>query len=512
MENQHFLLITCPFQGHLNPMLQLAKNLRQAGAARVTFATTVHGLTQIKTFPSLDGLYFASFSDGFDDGIKHTTNSQDMLSELKRAGSQTLTKLIMTFSKNRHPVSFLIYTLILPWAADVARYMSIPSAFLYIQSATSLALCHHFFNRHGGIYDLFNSSENKPPSSIQVPGLPPFETEDIPSFLLPNGPHSSLNPVFQQHIQVLEQEPSPWVLLNSFDCLEEEVIAAIGNISPIPIGPLIPFALLDKNHQSDTSCGCDLFEKSTEYIQWLNSKPKTSVIYISFGSVAVLQKNQMEEMLLGLIGTCRPFLWIIRSSDNKDTEFEEMVREKVNKEKGLIVPWCSQMEVLAHESIGCYMMHCGWNSTMESLVAGIPVVGLPQFADQTINAKMIEEVWGNGVRARVNEGGIVEAEEIRRCLEVVIGSGEKGQEIRSNAKKWSGLALDAVKDGGSSHNNLKAFLENVTTSAKMINGVFDGGAENKTKDATKPNENSKNSNHFSSRESARDIQIQQVLN
>ncbi|XP_034915171.1 phloretin 4'-O-glucosyltransferase [Populus alba] len=462
MENQHFLLIACPFQGHLNPMLQLAKNLRQAGAARVTFATTVHGLTQIKTFPSLDGLYFASFSDGFDDGIKHATNSQDMLSELKRAGSQTLTELILTFSKNCHPVSFLIYTLILPWAADVARYMSIPSAFLYIQSATSLALCHHFFNRHGGVYDLYNSSENKPPSSIQLPGLPPFETEDIPSFLLPNGPHSSLNPVFQHHIQVLEQEPSPRVLLNSFDCLEEEVIAAIGNINPIPIGPLIPFALLDKNHQSDASCGCDLFEKSTEYTQWLNSKPK------------------------------RPFLWIIRSSDNKDTEFEEMVREKVNKEKGLIVPWCSQMEVLAHESIGCYMMHCGWNSTMESLAAGIPVVGLPQFADQTTSAKMIEEVWGNGVRARVNEVGIVEAEEIRRCLEVVIGSGEKGQEIRSNAKKWSGLALDAVKDGGSSHNNLKAFLENVTTSAKMINGVFDEGAENKTKDATKPNENSKN--------------------
>ncbi|KAJ7000349.1 hypothetical protein NC653_010972 [Populus alba x Populus x berolinensis] len=454
MENQHFLLIACPFQGHLNPMLQLAKNLRQAGAARVTFATTVHGLTQIKTFPSLDGLYFASFSDGFDDGIKHATNSQDMLSELKRAGSQTLTELILTFSKNCHPVSFLIYTLILPWAADVARYMSIPSAFLY--------------------------------------RLPPFETEDIPSFLLPNGPHSSLNPVFQHHIQVLEQEPSPRVLLNSFDCLEEEVIAAIGNINPIPIGPLIPFALLDKNHQSDASCGCDLFEKSTEYTQWLNSKPKRSVIYVSFGSIAVLQKNQMEEMLLGLIGTCRPFLWIIRSSDNKDTEFEEMVREKVNKEKGLIVPWCSQMEVLAHESIGCYMMHCGWNSTMESLAAGIPVVGLPQFADQTTSAKMIEEVWGNGVRARVNEVGIVEAEEIRRCLEVVIGSGEKGQEIRSNAKKWSGLALDAVKDGGSSHNNLKAFLENVTTSAKMINGVFDEGAENKTKDATKPNENSKN--------------------
>ena len=138
------------------------------------------------------------------------------------------------------------------------------------------------------------------------------------------------------------------------------------------------------------------------------------------------------------------------------------------------------------------MMHCGWNSTIESLAAGIPVVGLPQFADQKTNAKMIEEVWRNGVRARVNEVGIVEAEEIRRCLEVVIGSGEGGQEIRSNAKKWRGLALDAVKVGGSSHNNLKAFLENITTSAKKIDGVFDGGAENKTIDATKPKENSKN--------------------
>ncbi|KAJ6707368.1 GLUCOSYL/GLUCURONOSYL TRANSFERASES [Salix viminalis] len=204
MENQHFLLIACPFQGHLNPMLQLAKNLRQATAARVTFATTVHGLTRIKTFPSLDGLYFASFSDGFDDGIKHASSSQEMLSELERTGSQTLTELLLTFSKNSHPVSFLIYTLILPWAADVARCV------------------------------------NNPPSSVVVPGLPPFETEDIPSFLLPNGPHSSLIPVFRHHIQVLEQEPSPCVLLNTFDSLEEDAIAAIGSIHPIPIGPLIP--------------------------------------------------------------------------------------------------------------------------------------------------------------------------------------------------------------------------------------------------------------------------------
>lgn len=133
----------------------------------------------------------------------------------------------------------------------------------------------------------------------------------------------------------------------------------------------------------------------------------------------------------------------------------------MNEEVGLIVPWCSQMEVLTHESIGCFMMHCGWNSTLESLATGVPVVGFPQFSDQTTNAKMVEEVWRTGVRARVNEDGTLEAEEIARCLDMVMGGGQRGEEIRRNAKKWKGLTLEAVMEGGSSYNNLNAFLEKI---------------------------------------------------
>ncbi|KAG6743032.1 hypothetical protein POTOM_053977 [Populus tomentosa] len=393
-----------PGQGHINPMFQLGKCLIHAGAGRVTFATTAHGLTQVKAFPSLENLHYASFSDGFDDGIKPTNDPHRIMAELKRVGSQTLTELLLSLSKEGNPVSYLIYTLLLPWAADVARDMSIPSVFLCILSTIAFALCYCFFEERDGVYD---SNDNRSPSSIEMPGLPLFTSKDMPSFLLPNDPHAStLIPLFQHHIQALEKDSKPCVLLNTSDCLEEEAIRLISNLNPIPIGPLVSYAFLDENNSTDSSCGIDLFEKSAEYSQWLNSKPKGSVVYVSFGSLAVLQKNQMEKILLGLTGTCRPFLWVIRpSAGSNDREFEEKIRDKVNEEVGLIVPWCSQMEVLTHESIGCFMMHCGWNSTLESLATGVPVLGFPQFSDQTTNAKMVEEVWRTGVRARVNEDG-----------------------------------------------------------------------------------------------------------
>ncbi|KAF9663888.1 hypothetical protein SADUNF_Sadunf17G0098900 [Salix dunnii] len=457
MENRHFLLIALPAQGHINPMFQLGKCLIHARAGRVTFATTAHGLTQVKAFPSPENLHYASFSDGFDDGIKPTNDPHRIMAELERVGSQTLTELLLSLSKEGNPVSYLIYTLLLPWAADVARYMSIPSAFLCIQSTTAFALCYCFFEEHDGVDE---SDDKRPPGSIDMHGLPLFTSRDIPSFLLPNDPHASmLIPLFQQHIQALKKDSNPCVLLNTSDSLEEEAIRVISNLNPIPIGPLVSYAFLDQNNSTDLTCGIDLFEKSAEYTQWLNSKPKGSVVYVSFGSLVVLQKNQMEKILLGLIGTCRPFLWVIRPSGSDSREFEEKIKDKVNEGVGLIVPWCSQMEVLTHESIGCFMMHCGWNSTVESLATGVPVVGLPQLSDQTTNAKMVEEVWRTGVRARVNEDGTLEAEEIERCLEMVMG--QRGEEMRRNAKKWKALTLESVMEGGSSYNNLKAFLERI---------------------------------------------------
>ncbi|KAK0599541.1 hypothetical protein LWI29_006173 [Acer saccharum] len=448
MKNLHFLLITCSAQGHINPTLQLAKRLLCGGAAKVTFATTVHGLSKIKTLTSHDGLSYASFSDGFDDGTKPNDDTHHVMSKFKRVGSQTLTHLIQNLSKEGHPVDFLVYGLVLSWAAEVARDMSIPSAFLCSQSASAFAIYHHFFNTHEGIY---KNNNNTLPSFVNLPGLLSFAQEDLPSFLLPNNPHASIIPCFQEHIQNLEKDPNPCVLLNTFDALEEEAIKNVGNnINLISIGPLVPL--------DNKPAGCDLFEASKQYIEWLNTKPDRSVVYVSFGSLAVLQRKQMEEIFHGLVSTGIPFLWVIRNLEDDD-EFKAMIISELDGNKqGLIVPWCSQVEVLSHTSVGCFVTHCGWNSTLESLVAGMPVVGCPQFSDQLMNAKMVEDLWGTGIRARVNheeEDGIVKREEIKRCVEIVMGlNGEKGQEIRKNAAKWRGLSLEA-----SSNVNLRAFME-----------------------------------------------------
>ena len=128
------------------------------------------------------------------------------------------------------------------------------------------------------------------------------------------------------------------------------------------------------------------------------------------------------------------------------------------------------MEVLSHGSLGCFVTHCGWNSTTEGLCSGVPMVGFPQWTDQGTNAKLVEDVWKTGVRVddKVNEEGIVEAMEITKCLEVVMGSGGKGEELRRNAEKWKCLAKDAVKEGGSSHRNMRTFLDYVAQDLDKI--------------------------------------------
>ncbi|KAK3414648.1 hypothetical protein EUGRSUZ_H00502 [Eucalyptus grandis] len=165
-------------------------------------------------------------------------------------------------------------------------------------------------------------------------------------------------------------------------------------------------------------------------------------------------------MARGLLETGRPFLWVMRKDDGDDDEL--ICKEELDK-RGVIVPWCSQIEVLSHPSIGCFLTHCGWNSTIESLVCGIPMVAFPQWIDQMTNAKLVEDVWKVGVRVSEidQEGIIVEGGEIKKCLELVMGGGERGDEIRRNAKKWKDLVMEASKEGGSSDKNLKAFVEEI---------------------------------------------------
>ncbi|KAF5768330.1 putative crocetin glucosyltransferase [Helianthus annuus] len=213
---------------------------------------------------------------------------------------------------------------------------------------------------------------------------------------------------------------------------------------------------------SDQSFGGDLIEASHEYLEWMNTKPKGSIVYISFGTLIVWSKKQKEAMAHGLLESKRPFLWVIKDKDREEEEDEISYMHELKKlGLELIIPWCNQLEVLAHPSLGCFVTHCGWNSTLESMACGVPLLAVPKRSDQTTNAKLIEDLWGAGVRVTTNEEGVVEGEEMKRSIEMVMGGHERGEIVRVNVMKWMGLAREAMKEGGSSYMNLMAFIEEV---------------------------------------------------
>uniref|UniRef100_F6I4D6 Crocetin glucosyltransferase, chloroplastic n=1 Tax=Vitis vinifera TaxID=29760 RepID=F6I4D6_VITVI len=166
-----------------------------------------------------------------------------------------------------------------------------------------------------------------------------------------------------KHLEMLNCESNQKVLVNSYDALESEALGAINKFNLMGIGPLIPSAFLDGKDLSDTSFGGDLFRCSKDYIQWLNSKPESSVIYVSFGSLSVLSKQQSEQIARGLLDGGRPFLWVIRVKENEEEKTLSCHEEL--EQQGMTVPWCSQVEVLSHPSVGCFVSHTGWNEVIK---------------------------------------------------------------------------------------------------------------------------------------------------
>ena len=124
-------------------------------------------------------------------------------------------------------------------------------------------------------------------------------------------------PTLQEQFEALKRQDNPRILVNTFDALEVEALKAIKEYNLIAIGPLIPSAFLDGRDPFDTFFGGDLFQTSKDYIVWLNSKPKSYVIYVLVGSLAVLTKQQKEEIARRLLDFGHPFLWVIRAKENE---------------------------------------------------------------------------------------------------------------------------------------------------------------------------------------------------
>ncbi|XP_057767356.1 UDP-glycosyltransferase 74G1-like [Salvia miltiorrhiza] len=435
----HCLIVPYPITGHINPMLQFAKRLSHK-RVRVTLALTEF-LLKTTTF-SAASVSLRPISDGFDDGGRaHAKTSDEYFARFQETGRQTLSELIRELSGSGRVVDCVVYDPFIPWVLDVAKGAGLQAAAFFTQSCAV-----------DNIYHQAYAGELRLPLSggeVEVPGLPAMKPDEMPSFIYVHGSYPGPFRMILDQFRNLGR--ADWIFINTFRELEEEVLqywmTRIGRVRAV--GPTIPSIYLDKRLQDDKEYGLTIFKPMSNIcMEWLNQRQPRSVVYVSFGSLAELTVDQIEELACALTTCGKHFLWVIRKSE------ESKFPAKLLAPMGLVVSWCDQLEVLAHEAVGCFVTHCGWNSTLEALSLGVPIVAMPQWTDQSCNAKFVVDVWGSGVRARPNEKGLVRREEIIGCVESVM----EGKFISSNATKWKEIARAAVDEGGTSDKNIEEFV------------------------------------------------------
>ncbi|RDX61957.1 Gallate 1-beta-glucosyltransferase, partial [Mucuna pruriens] len=253
------------------------------------------------------------------------------------------------------------------------------------------------------------------------------------------------------------------VLVDSFEELEHDYINYLSKFVIVrPVGPLFktPKATGARDIRGD-------FMKSDDCMEWLNSRAPASVVYISFGSLVYLPQQQITEIAYGLLNSHVSFLWVFKPP-SKEFDVQPHVLPdgflEGTREKGKMVEWSSQEEVLAHPSVACFLTHCGWNSSMEALTLGVPMLTFPAWGDQVTNAKFLVDVFGVGIKLGYgqSENKVVSRDEVKkRLLEATVGP--KAEELKQNAFKWKKAAEAAVAAGGSSVRNLDAFMGNIKT-------------------------------------------------
>ncbi|CDY70793.1 BnaAnng35060D, partial [Brassica napus] len=192
-------------------------------------------------------------------------------------------------------------------------------------------------------------------------------------------------------------------------------------------------------------------------LDWLNQQPDESVLYISFGSGGSLTAKLLTELAWGLEQSQQRFVWVVRppidgSSCSATPEYLPEGFVTRTSDRGLVVPsWAPQAEVLAHRAVGGFLTHCGWNSTLEGVVNGVPMIAWPLFAEQNMNAALLSDELGIAVRAEeANTRSEIEAI-VRKVM-----AEEEGEEMRRKVKKLRDNAEMSLSSegGGSAHESL----------------------------------------------------------
>lgn len=255
------------------------------------------------------------------------------------------------------------------------------------------------------------------------------------------------------------------IILNTFDDLEHKVLGALSSMLP-PVYSLGPLQLALNHHVRDSDIkqlGSNLWKEEPECLQWLDSKPPNSVVYVNFGSITVMTADQLTEFAWGLANSNQAFLWVIRPDlvgGESAIVPPEFVEE--TKNRGVLATWCPQEKVLSHPSVGGFLTHSGWNSTIESISGGVPMTCWPFFAEQQTNCWYSCNKWGIGMEIDND----VKRDEVEILVRELM-EGEKGKEMKKKALEWKRKAEEATSiPNGSSYRNLDRLMKQVLLSPR----------------------------------------------
>eukprot|EP00267_Zea_mays_P055811 XP_023155847.1 UDP-glycosyltransferase 83A1 [Zea mays] len=239
------------------------------------------------------------------------------------------------------------------------------------------------------------------------------------------------------------------IICNTFREVEPEALWALLP-NALPVGPLVvPMSKPTTGH---------FFSEDLTCLTWLDTQAPGSVIYVAFGSSTVFDATRFHELANGLVQSGCPFIWVVRPNFAEEIDedwFNNRFKRSVINGKGLIVTWAPQQRVLSHPSVACFVTHCGWNSTMEAVLHGVPFLCCPYFADQFCNQSYVCNVWKTGLKLCSNEQGVVTGEEIKEKVVQLL----RDEDIKARVAMWKNIACASIREGGSSHANLLRLVD-----------------------------------------------------
>ncbi|MED6142818.1 hypothetical protein PIB30_001017 [Stylosanthes scabra] len=479
IEKPHAVCIPYPSQGHVTPMLKLAKLLHHKGF-HITFVNTEYNHKRLlksrgsDSLRSLPSFRFETIPDGLPEGEDHADVTQDVPSlcdSTRKTCSPHFKNLISKLNccsgdgdGGVPPVTCIVSDSVMSFSADAAEEFGIPLVFFWTASACGF-MCYMHYHKlvEKGLIPLKDMSyvtNGYLETTLDwVPGIKEIRLRDMPTFLRTTDLKDIMLDFFIG--ECARAHKASAIVMNTFDALEHDVLEAcssLDNLPPIyPIGPL-NFQLNRYNNEHLNKISSSLWKEDLECFEWLDKQKPNSVVYLNFGSITTMTNDQLVEFAWGLANSKKRFFWVIRP-DLVGGENAVLPHEFVEetKTRGMLANWCPQEQVLAHPSIGVFLTHCGWNSTLESICGGVPMICWPFFAEQQTNCRFCNKEWGNGLEIEH-----VSREKIESLVRESM-DGEKGHDMREKALEWKKLAKDAASDAqnGTSFHNLEKVIHQV---------------------------------------------------